>query len=94
MITENSSVKELLLSNAHELRDALVEQGVKLERLDVQINHDSNQSLAYTKEDPGEEQRWIRDADGLLVLEPRTDEDPLTHPRSLAASHHVLDVII
>jgi hypothetical protein len=94
MITENSSVKELLLSNAHELRDALVEQGVKLERLDVQINHDSNQSLAYTKEDPGEEQRWIRDADGLLVLEPKTDEDSLTHPRSLAASHHVLDVII
>ncbi len=94
MITENSSVKELLLSNAHELKDALVEQGVKLERLDVQINHDSNQSLAYTKEDPGEEQRWIRDADGFLVPEPKTDEDSITGPRSLALSHHVLDVIV
>ena len=94
MITENSSVKELLLSNAHELRDALVEQGVKLERLDVQINHDSNQSLAHTKEHPGEEQRWIRDADGFLVLEPKSDEDSITGPRSLALSHHVLDVII
>jgi hypothetical protein len=94
MITENSSVKELLLSNAHELRDALVEQGVKLERLDVQINHDSNQSLAHTKEHPGEEQRWIRDADGFLVLEPKSDEDPITGLRSLALSHHVLDVII
>ncbi|UCE33404.1 MAG: flagellar hook-length control protein FliK, partial [Deltaproteobacteria bacterium] len=94
MITENSSVKELLLSNAHELKHALVEQGVKLERLDVQINHDSNQSLAYTKEDPGEEQRWIRDADGFLVPEPKTDEDSITGPRSLALSHHVLDVIV
>ena len=94
MITENSSVKELLLSNAHELRDALVEQGVKLERLDVQINYDSNQSLAYTKEDPGEEQRWIRDADGLLVQEPRSEEDSMTELASLALSHHVLDVVI
>jgi flagellar hook-length control protein FliK len=94
MITENSSVKELLLSNAHELREALVEQGVKLERLDVQINYDSNQSLAHAKEDPGEEQRWIRDADGFLVPKPRSDEDSITGPRSLALSHHVLDVII
>jgi len=94
MITENSSVKELLLSNAHELRDALVEQGVKLERLDVQINHNSNQSLAHTKEDPGEEQRWVRDADGFLVPGPKSDEDLITGPRSLALSHHVLDVII
>jgi hypothetical protein len=94
MITENSSVKELLLSNAHELRDALVEQGVKLERLDVQINYDSNQSLAYTKEHPGEEQRWIRDADGFLVPEPKSDENSITAPRGLALSHHVLDVII
>jgi hypothetical protein len=94
MITENSSVKELLLSNAHELRDALVEQGVKLDRLDVQINHDSNQSLAYAKEDPGEEQRWVRDADGFLVPGPKSDEDPITGPRSLALSHHMLDLII
>jgi len=94
MITDNSSVKELLLSKAHELRDALVEQGVKLERLDVQINHNANQFLAHTREDPGEEQRWVRDANGFLVPEPKSDEDPITGPRTLASSHHVLDVII
>jgi len=37
MITENSAVKELLLANANELKEALVEQGVKLEKIDVQI---------------------------------------------------------
>ncbi|HUT71816.1 MAG TPA: flagellar hook-length control protein FliK [Desulfatiglandales bacterium] len=94
MITENSSVKELLLSNAHELRDALVEQGIKLERLDVQINYNSNQSLAHSKEDPGEEQKWIRDADGFIVPAPKGDEDSLTGPGTLALSHHVLDLII
>jgi flagellar hook-length control protein FliK len=94
MITENSSVKELLLSNAHELRDALVEQGIKLERLDVQINYDSNQSLAHSKEDPGEEQKWIRDADGFIVPAPKGDEDSLTGLGTLALSYHVLDLII
>jgi hypothetical protein len=94
MITENSSVKELLLSNAHELRDALVQQGVKLERLDVQINYDSNQSLAHSKEDPGEERNWIRDADGFIVLAPQGDEDLPSGPGALPLSHHVLDLII
>jgi len=94
MIAENSSVKELLLSNAHELREALVEQGVKLERLDVQINYDSNHSLAHSKEDPGEEQKWIRDADGFMVPAPKGDEDSNTGPNILALSDHVLDLII
>jgi flagellar hook-length control protein FliK len=94
MITENSSVKELLLSNAHELRDTLAQQGVKLERLDVQINYDSGQSLAHSKEDPGEEQKWIRDADDFIVPAANTDEDSLAGPGALALSHHVLDLII
>lgn len=50
MIAENSSVKELLLSNVHELKQVLVEQGVKLDKLDVQINYNFDQSLADSKE--------------------------------------------
>ena len=50
MITENSAVKELLLANASELREALVEQGVKLEKIDVQIGDHSNQTLSDLKE--------------------------------------------
>jgi hypothetical protein len=94
MVAENSSVRELLLSNVHELREALVDQGVKLERLDVQINYDSNQSLAHSKEGFGEGQKWIRDADGLVLPAPEGGEDSLTGPGTSALSHHVLDLII
>jgi hypothetical protein len=50
MIAENHAVKELLLSNVHELREALVEQGVKLERIDIQMNHGFGESQPGSKE--------------------------------------------
>ena len=50
MITENSSVKEILLSHVHELREALVQQGVKLDKVEVQINYHFDQSLAHSEE--------------------------------------------
>jgi flagellar hook-length control protein FliK len=50
LITENSAVKELLLANANELKEALVEQGVKLEKVDVQVGDHSNQTLSDLKE--------------------------------------------
>ena len=56
MMTENSSVKEILLSHVNELREALAEQGVKLERVDIQINYNFEQSLAHSKDEPGEGQ--------------------------------------
>jgi len=75
MIAENSSVKQLLLSNVHELRDALVEQGVKIEKLDVQINQNFNHSLADSKEELKEGQRGIRgQSGGPLTTEDDTDE--------------------
>jgi flagellar hook-length control protein FliK len=39
-----------LLANTNELKEALVEQGVKLEKVDVQIGHHSNQTLSDQKE--------------------------------------------
>ncbi|NVM22123.1 MAG: flagellar hook-length control protein FliK [Desulfobacterales bacterium] len=46
MITEHHSVKELLMSHVHELRESLLEQGVKLERIDIQIHYNFGQSMA------------------------------------------------
>jgi Flagellar hook-length control protein FliK len=57
MIIENSSVKELLLANAHELREALVDQGFKLEKMDVQIGNHSNPTFGDLKEGMNGEQR-------------------------------------
>ena len=49
MITENNSVKEFLVSSIQELRDSLVQQGVKLERIDVQVNYNLGQSMAQAR---------------------------------------------
>jgi len=87
MITENNSAKELLLSNIHELREALLEQGIKLDRLDVQINHNFNQSLANSKEGQNQDRNWMP-----FMAEGGT-EDPLSGARNMAASDRLLDLV-
>ncbi len=87
MIAENSSIKELLLSNVHELREALVEQGVKLDRLDIQINYNSGQSLANSKEGQGQE------LDGAPFTAEDDTEDPIPGARNMATVDHLLDLV-
>jgi len=50
MIAEHHSVKELLLNNIHQLKEALLQQGVKLDKVDVQIDYNFGQSLNGSKE--------------------------------------------
>lgn len=50
IITEHHSVKELLLNNIHQLREALLHQGVKLDKVDVQIDYNFGQSLNSSKQ--------------------------------------------
>jgi flagellar hook-length control protein FliK len=59
MIADDYSARELLLNNVHELKEALVQHGIKLEKVDVQINYDFGQSLNASKErtDNGQEGR-------------------------------------
>ena len=91
MVTENSSVKELLLSNAHELREALVGQGVKLDRLDIQINYNFDHSLANSKE-------GLKDGQGQgingapFTAEDDTD-DGLSGPQDGLTDDHLLDLV-
>ncbi|MBE9582743.1 MAG: flagellar hook-length control protein FliK [Proteobacteria bacterium] len=51
MIAEHHSVKEILMSHVHELRDALVEQGVELQKIDVEIKHNFGHSMANAQRD-------------------------------------------
>jgi len=93
MITENNSVKELLLSNAHELREALVQQGVKLEKLDVQIHYDFGQSLADLKDGQKEGQRGIHGTNGHPFAAEGDGEDPLAVTRIMGKNDHLLDLV-
>jgi flagellar hook-length control protein FliK len=92
MIAENNSAKELLLSNVHELREALVEQGVKLERLDITINYDFGQSLANSKEGLKEWQRWGQEMNGVLCMTESDMEKPLSGP-SMVVDDRLLDLV-
>jgi len=91
MIAENSSVKELLLSNAHELREALVQQGVKLDRLDVQINNNFNQSLANSKE--GQKEGQSQDHNWMPFMAGDDTGEPISGPWNMAAGDRLLDLV-
>ncbi len=91
MITENSTVKQLLLSNVHQLRAALIEQGVKLERFDVQINYNFDQSLANSKE--GLKEWQGQDLNGMPFIAEADTEDPISGARNMAAGDHLLDLV-
>ncbi|MEE9610138.1 MAG: flagellar hook-length control protein FliK [Desulfatiglandales bacterium] len=93
IITENSSVKELLLSNVHELRETLVQQGVRLERVDIQISYDFDQALANSKEGLKEGQREMQEPNGLSFTEEGEMEDPLTMTRFMKNSNQLLDLV-
>ncbi len=93
IITENSLVKELLLSNIHELRDALMEKGVKIEKLDVQVNHDFNQSLANSKEDLKERQRFIEEQDKSLLVAEDNMDDRVSGPWNRASDDRLLNLV-
>ena len=58
MITEHHAVKELLMSHVQELREALVDQGVELQRIDINIDHHFGQSLANAQRDLNEAHSW------------------------------------
>ena len=45
MITQDKIVKHILLSNIHELKEALVEQGIKPDKIDIQLDYNPDQSL-------------------------------------------------
>lgn len=91
MITENSSVKELLLSNAHELREALVQQGVKLDRLDIQINYNFDQSLANLKE--GLKEGQGHEINKVPFMSEDDTDDWLSGPWDMVTGDHLLDLV-
>lgn len=93
MIAEHSSVKELLLSNVHELREALVSQGIKLENIDIQINAGFGQSMAGSKEWINEGKRWNQNS-GMEAFHSDNNEEVLqSEPMKTAAGGSLLNLV-
>ena len=90
MIAEHSSVKELLLSNVHELRGALVSQGIKLENIDIQINYGFGQSLAGSKEG----KKWNQDSGGRGAFISKNSAELLqSEPLKMVVGNHLLNLV-
>jgi flagellar hook-length control protein FliK len=72
MATDNQLTREILLSHVNELKDALSEQGIRIDDVDIQINYDLGQSLANDQSEVNERRRFFKgnDKDG------QSDENP------------------
>ena len=93
IIAEHSSVKELLLSNVHELREALVSQVVKLESVDIQINYGFDQSLADSKEWLNQGQKWNQNSNGGRLVSKDNPEESQSVPLRMLTENSLLDLV-
>jgi flagellar hook-length control protein FliK len=93
MTAEHHSVKELLLNNVHELKEALVQHGVKLEKVDVQINYNFGQSLNASKEGTDNEQGWRKSFNGEAFRSDNHTEGALESPTNMMSASNLLDLV-
>ena len=93
MVTEHRSVKELLLSNVHELREALVSQGIKLENIDIQINTGFGQSMAGSKEWMNQGGRWNQSPGMGTVMSGNNTEVLESEPLKMISDNHLLNLV-
>lgn len=63
MIAESASAKEVLLNNSHELKNMLSDQGIKLERLDIQVEPDLGRALTDLNKGFGQEHKQNQETD-------------------------------
>jgi hypothetical protein len=93
MIAEHSSVQELLLSKVHELKEAFVSQGIKLENIDIQINAGFGQSMAGSKEWINEGKRWHRNSGMGEFISDNNAEVLQSEPMKTAAGGSLLNLV-
>jgi flagellar hook-length control protein FliK len=94
VITENSMVKDTLLANIHELRETLSDQGIKLDKLNVDISHNFEQSLTDTKEN-SKDKYGSGQKDGHTdhsAHEALPDEEPV-YTKDMLSGDYLLDLI-
>jgi len=92
MVTESSSVKEVMLAGAHELKAALLGQGIKLESLDVQVRQSFGQSLMNLNEGSGQEHQQYQKTNGDLLPGNDIQEEVLPDSRSMAGRVYLLNL--
>jgi len=93
MTAEHHSVKELLLNNINELKEALVQHGVKLEKVDVQINYNFGQSLNASKERTDNGQGWRQDFNGEEFHSDNHTDGLHERPINIMSGSNLVDLV-
>jgi len=93
MTAEHHSVKELLLNNINELKEALVQHGVKLETVDVQINYNFGQSLNASKERTDNGQGWRQDFNEEEFHSDNHTQGRHERPINIMSESNLLDLV-
>lgn len=95
MRTETSSAQDLLISGATELKETLLAQGIKIEKIDIQIDDQLRQSFAFSQGAQGEEfmEKPNQSQRALEVASlGEGGEDPSGMERIAAGNDHLIDV--
>lgn len=67
IMTDNQAAKEILVSNMNDIRAALSNSGVTLERFDVDMNSNFQQSMADARNQAGNSGKRQKNREGLLI---------------------------
>ena len=67
IMTDNQAAKEILVSNINDIKVALSNSGVNLERFDVDMNSNFQQSMADARNQAGNSGKRQKNRDGLLT---------------------------
>jgi len=92
IVTEQQSTQELLLSHAGNLKSVLSDQGLRLEKIDVQFDQFFDQSLSNARQESGRSNSRRQRGQGGLGSSDREfpDENRNEKPR---ATEGVLDLV-
>jgi flagellar hook-length control protein FliK len=93
MIAEHHSVKELLLNNIHQLKEALLHQGVKLDKVDVQIDYNFGQSLNGSKEGTNGRSNTNRDFDEKQLNSNAVVQETSVISMKMLSKNNLLDLV-
>ena len=93
IVAEHHSVKELLLNNIHQLKEALLHQGVKLDKVDVQIDYNFGQSLNGSKEGSNSGSGTKRDLNEELLNANTLVQDTSITSMNMRSKNNLLDLV-
>ncbi|MFH2047299.1 MAG: flagellar hook-length control protein FliK [Pseudomonadota bacterium] len=92
MVAESASAKEVLLANSHDLKNVLASQGIKLDRLDIQVDSNFGGALTDLNEGYGREHKQFQETGGNLFFNDNTKEDISSEVLIKAGKDYLLDL--